>query len=276
MDVLKGKTYVKQTKNTHLQDSSALPPGGGRKTGRLYAFLSNCFRRDTVMRIPNNLFNLFFPRLCVLCKEMLIEKEEHICLNCLSKLHYTDFFIYGVNTVAELFSGKVDIEKATSFLHYRKGNYTKELIFSIKYGNNKSLAHYLGRLAARALKPYMEEWPEVDLLIPVPLHPKRERERGYNQSEWICRGLASVLDIPVHAKAILRHRYTRTQTSKDRDERLSNVRDAFCICDPEALKGRHVLLVDDVITSSATVSGCVQALLTVPGIRISVFSIASA
>ncbi|MDR1356328.1 MAG: ComF family protein [Tannerellaceae bacterium] len=191
-------------------------------------------------------------------------------------MNYTDFFISEVNPLAGFFEGKADIEKTMAFLHYEKGGNVQKLIFSIKYYGNKKLAHLLGRMAARELKPCMENWPAVDFLVPVPLHPKRLRERGYNQSEWICLGLASVLNIPVNTKSLLRNKYTKTQTRKDMEERSLNVRGAFVINDTETLQGRHVLLVDDVLTSGSTILACAEALLTIPNIRVSVLAIAKA
>jgi ComF family protein len=227
--------------------------------------------------ILNELFDLFFPRLCVLCKDLLIEKEEQICLGCLSELPYTDLLTIGDKHPASfLFARQRHIVNVATLLRYEKGSSVQKLIFSLKYHGNRKLAYQLGRQAALALQTHMATDGRIaDMIIPVPLHPKKKRERGYNQSEWICRGIASVLNIPIYATALRRRTDTLTQTDKDRSERRLNMGKAFWLPDPLILPpGSHVLLVDDVITSGATLSAFAEALLVVPDIRITILALA--
>jgi ComF family protein len=224
-------------------------------------------------QIWNDFFHLFFPRLCVVCKEALVKDEEEICLRCLIDLPHTGFLERADNPVDGLFAG-VCIDRAAALLHYEKGGKVQRLVHSFKYHGNKQLAYQLGRQAALALQA-QPDW-SFDWLIPVPLHPKRQRERGYNQSEWICRGLASILHTGIHTTALQRRIKTQTQTQKSLYERRQNMQEAFTAVDADALRGRHVLLVDDVVTSGATLSACAEALLTIPGIRIRILALAVA
>ena len=203
----------------------------------------------------NDLLNLFYPRLCLLCQTPLVKGEEHICLHCSDHLPYTHFTDMETNPVCRLFEGKVSFVAATALLHFTKGGSGQKLIHSLKYHGNKKLGYELGRMAATA---YRETglFDTVDLLLPVPLHPKRMRQRGYNQSEWIARGIQSVIGIPV-------------DTSE-------NVEDIFRLSNADALKNKHVLLLDDVITTGSTISACAKAMKAISGIRISILGIAVA
>lgn len=227
-------------------------------------------------RIWNNLLNLFFPNLCKVCKRPLVEGEEQICLKCLCDLPHTGYHKQANNPVEQLFIGKAPIEHATAYLRYEKGGKTQSLIHSLKYHDNKELGFLLGRQLARELKADHSPICAADLLLPVPLHPRKLRERGYNQSEWIASGIRSVLGIPVDTRSLVRSVHTNTQTRKDIYDRWLNVCSIFNITDPEALADKHVLLIDDVITTGATISACAQALSKVPGIRVSVLALSIA
>ncbi len=227
-------------------------------------------------RLWNNLLNLFFPNLCKICGSPLVEGEEQICLRCLCDLPHTYYHRKANNPAEQLFFGKNRIEHASAFLRYEKGGKTQKLVHSLKYYDNKEVGYLLGRQAARELLADRSPLIEVDLLIPVPLHPRKERKRGYNQSEWIARGLSSVLHIPIDKGSLARVSFTNTQTRKGVFERWTNVCSIFQVSQPDKLRDKHVLLVDDVITTGATLSACAEALSTVPGIRISVFALSIA
>lgn len=225
--------------------------------------------------IWNDLLNLFFPKLCVLCKEPLIDQEEQICLACLCDLPHTNFHTEKDNPVEQLFVGKIYIEYATSLLYYEKGGKVQRLIHAFKYHGNKKLAFLLGKQMALSLSEH-PVYSKVDMLIPVPLHKKRQRKRGYNQSMCLCDGIASVWRIPVWPDILVRVSTTDTQTRKNVYERWLNVKEIFALRDPLRLQNKHILLVDDVITSGSTISACAEALMSIPGIRISVLSLAVA
>lgn len=226
--------------------------------------------------IWNNLLNLFFPNLCKVCEKPLIEGEEQICLGCLCDLPHTGYHKQANNPVEQLFIGKTPIEHATAYLHYEKGGKVQSLIHSLKYHDNKELGYLLGRQVARELLAAGSPICEADLLLPVPLHPRKKRKRGYNQSEWIAAGIRSVLNIPIDTDSLSRTAYTSTQTRKAIYDRWQNVCSIFKANQTESLKNKHILLVDDVITTGATISACIQALSDIPGIRISILALSIA
>lgn len=225
--------------------------------------------------ILNDLLNLFYPRLCLLCQAPLMEGEEHICLRCSNHLPYTHFTDMETNPVCRLFQEKVSFVAATALLHFRKGGSGQKLIHSLKYHGNKKLGYELGRMAATV---YRETglFDTVDLLLPVPLHPKRMRQRGYNQSEWIARGIRSVTGIAIDTSSLSRVKKTESQTRKQIFERSENVENIFRLENAGALKNKHVLLLDDVITTGSTISACAEAMKAISGIRISILGIAVA
>lgn len=229
----------------------------------------------TIPTILNDLLNLFFPKLCILCQEPLIDKEEQICLNCLCDLPHTNFHTQNDNPVLQLLAGIIRIENATAFLYYDKGGKVQRLIHSFKYRGNKELAFLLGKQMALHLQA-SPVFKDVDILLPVPLHKKRKRKRGYNQSEWICYGIASVWGIPVNKEVLTKVTVTNTQTRKNLYDRWLNVKEMFSLKDPDSIAGKHILLIDDVITSGSTLSACAKTLTNIPGIRLSILTLAVA
>jgi ComF family protein len=226
-----------------------------------------------MIRILNDIVNLFYPRLCILCRNPLIEHERHICLNCLCDLPETAYHTNKGNPAWALFAGFPQVNEVTAFLFFEKDGKTQELIHSFKYYGNKSLAEYLGRLAAIELKEY-GFYASVDVVIPVPLHPNKEKRRGYNQSGLIAKGISSVYGCGVDNTSVRRLADTSSQTRKSVYERHVNVEKIFGLTNAKNLFGKHVLLVDDVITTGATTSACIEALSKVPEIKISLFSMA--
>jgi ComF family protein len=225
--------------------------------------------------IFHDIANLFFPKLCVLCRDPLIQDEEQICLQCLCDLPQTNFFRQDDNPVTGLFAGKVEIAHAAAFLHYEKGGKVQKLVHTFKYHGNKQLAYQLGKLFALSIPPDAS-YLSADFLIPVPLHPRRKWKRGYNQSEWICRGMASVWHIPILTSALQRRTKTNTQTNKNIYERWLNMQEVFVLRNTEALQGGcHALLIDDVVTSGSTLAACAEVLLSIPDIKLSILTIAT-
>lgn len=226
-------------------------------------------------KIFNDLLHLFFPKLCMLCQTPLVGGEEHICLKCLCDLPRTGHNFLEENPATYLFGGKVPVYHAAAFLHYEKGGHVQLLIHSLKYHDNREIGFRLGRMAGlRYQKAILSDRP--DLLLPVPLHPKKRKQRGYNQSEWIARGLNTLLKLPIDTTSLRRTKETETQTHKQTYDRWLNMQDIFSVVDREALTGKHILLIDDVITTGSTIGACAEALLTIPGVRVSVLAIAMA
>lgn len=225
-------------------------------------------------RILNDLLSLFFPDTCVNCKTPLVAGEEKICITCLSRLPYTRFNA-DCNPTDLIFAGRSEIKAANAFLYYGKGGIVQKLIFALKYHNNKKLGFVLGRMAAQQLVRSVD-FEEPDVLIPVPLHKKRLRERGYNQSEWIAKGFNSICPKPIDTTSLIRIKKTTTQTKKNVYDRLTGIETAFHLTNETALSGKHVLLIDDVMTSGATFNACIKELLRCQDIKISIFCLAVA
>jgi ComF family protein len=171
--------------------------------------------------------------------------------------------------------GKMPIERASAFLYYAKGGDVRKLLFDLKYYDNPSLGYFLGRIMARELLP-SRFFEGVDYILPVPLHPKKLKSRGYNQSAMLAEGIASVTMIPVMAHGLVKSTETETQTRKGRYERWLNVKEGFTCPSGKGLENKHILLVDDVMTTGATVVACADAMARIPGLRISVLTLALA
>jgi len=226
-------------------------------------------------QIINDFLNLFFPATCVACGNDLYRNEETLCTRCLSDLPFTGFQHERNNQVEKLFWGRVEVENAAAMFYFRKGNRSQKLLHQLKYKSNKELGQMLGRMWGHRLNESV--FNRVDVIIPIPLHWKRERKRGYNQSAMIARGMSLAMQRPVALHAAKRVVETSTQTRKSRYERWNNVRNIFQIDNPESLQGKHVLLVDDVITTGATLEALAcEVLEKCPGAKISVAALAYA
>lgn len=218
---------------------------------------------------------LVTPRRCLICRRRLTDGEECICTTCLVRLPYTHFCGAAGNVVERLFWEKLPIVRADAFLYYKHGSPFTRLLFNLKYYGRREVGQYLGRLMAGNLAA-TDFFDGIDCLVPVPLHRHKERRRGYNQSEMLARGISEVTGIPVVTDAVARTVDTPTQTRLTPEERERNVAEAFSLVRPDALAGRHVLLIDDVITTGATTLSCGTALAKAPGTRISILALSLA
>lgn len=224
----------------------------------------------------HSFWSLLFPRCCVVCGSPLSRGEECLCTCCNINLPRTGFHLRKDNPVECLFWGRIPgLKRASSFLFYRKGSDFRRILHMLKYGGYKELGEVMGRYMSAELSSG-EFFDGVDMIIPVPLHRKKQKFRGYNQSEWIARGIASVTGIPLCAECMIREKNTETQTRKSTFERWENVEGIFRLCDTVHFEGKHVLLVDDVLTTGATTVACASAFARVSGIRISVLTLAVA
>lgn len=225
------------------------------------------------MSLWSDLWELFFPRCCLLCGNRLLNGEEHLCFQCLSELPRTNLHLKIGSEMEKCLWGKLPIERASAFLFYAKGSDVRKILFEIKYYGNTDLGCFLGRCMARELYP-SGFFKEIDCIVPVPLHPEKHKKRGYNQSEMLANGIASVVNIPVASHWLVRNQNTETQTHKGNYERWVNVKNVFGCLSERELIGKHILLVDDVMTTGATVVACADALKQIPGLRISVLTLA--
>ncbi|SFG62950.1 ComF family protein [Pedobacter insulae] len=213
-----------------------------------------------IKHLALDVIGLLFPNLCGGCGLSLYNGEEAICLRCMSDLPYTDFHLHQQNLVAKQLWGRLPFEAAMAMLYFKKGTKTQNLIHNLKYNGKTQVGVKLGGLLGEKLND-SEYYKDVDYIIPVPLHHKKERERGYNQSSYIAKGVAARMNVPVKENKLIRKRVTETQTKKSRYNRYENMLTVFEIVDPAVLKNKHILLLDDVITTGATLEACGNSLL---------------
>ncbi len=220
-----------------------------------------------------NFFTLVYPHTCCACGKVLVADEEHICMYCRLLLPKTRFHRHRENQLTKIFWGRQPIETGTSLYYFQKGGKVQRLIHQFKYRGNTSLGFYLGGMLGRdiATSPI---YKGLNYILPVPLHPKKERLRGFNQSEVIARGIASSISIPCSKKLLIRNQETSTQTRKNRFHRWQNVSDVFETPNPAELEGKSILLVDDVITTGSTLEACTQKLLTIKGVKVWIATLA--
>ncbi|MBI1289569.1 MAG: ComF family protein [Flavobacteriales bacterium] len=210
--------------------------------------------------LVRDVVGLFYPRICGGCDAHLMKHEENLCLNCLHGLPKTYYWDYKVNPVEQLFFGRLRLSSACSFLHFEKGSVTQRLMHRFKYEGKSNVAMELGKVFGNILKE--KQWfSDADLIVPVPLHPAKEMRRGYNQSSYIADGLSESLDVPVRSKLMKRVRMTDTQTQKSRFERSQNVDSVFQVDYPSRVRGKNIILVDDVVTTGATLEAAGMQLL---------------
>lgn len=209
----------------------------------------------------NDFVELLFPKLCLVCGNNLLKQEELICLQCLFNLPRTNFHLEEKNPVAELFYGRVRLEAATAFFFFSKGSNYQKLIHHLKYKGVKNVGVILGNYFGNDLMK-STQFSSVDIVCPVPLHPKKEKKRGYNQSYFIAKGIAERMEKSLSADNLKRIVYTDSQTRKGRYERWENVEGIFELSRPEEFENKHILLVDDVVTTGSTLEACATAILS--------------
>jgi len=223
----------------------------------------------------DDFFSLLFPRICYGCGSHLVKNEKLICTECYVVIPRTNFHTKKDNPVAQAFWGRCKIESAAAFSFFNKGSRIRKLIHSLKYKGVKEVGYELGRIYGLSLKS-SDFLDGIDFIVPVPLHKSKERTRGFNQSEIIATGISEATGLPLVANAIKRQRATSTQTKRSRMERWENVEGIFALKNSDLLAGKHILLVDDVITTGATIEACVAEILKAEGVKVSVVALAYA
>ncbi len=217
-----------------------------------------------------DLGRLIFPKTCTLCSQQLVSEEEHICSTCFVGLPQTNFHEYEDHALNHKFKGRLDFEQAVAMYYFNTAGGIQEIIHEIKYRNNHYLGEYMGKFMAKKLGGFFEN---VDVIVPVPLHPVRLAERGYNQSEILAKGLSQQMNILYKPQVVSRVRNTETQTNKTRMERFENMKGAFEW--QKIVRNQHILLVDDVITTGATIESLVHCLPKEWNNQISILSLAA-
>lgn len=228
-----------------------------------------------VKKTIHDILHLFFPHVCTGCGSDLLSKGSLLCVQCISNLPHTGFATIPDNPVEKVFAGRLPVKAAHSEFYFSKGQLVQQLIHQLKYKDNKQIGHYLGTHIGYSIST-SSRFSGIDYIVPLPLYASKEFKRGYNQAAMICHGIADITQVPVLEKNVIRKRQTETQTRKHRAERWQNVDGSFCIQNPAQLAGKNILLVDDVITTGATLEACARAILQIPGTSISLAALAHA
>lgn len=226
--------------------------------------------------IFSEVLNLFFPKQCAACREILMAGEQVLCLKCCAALPRTNFHLLPQNPVCAKFRGRLSIRQACSFLYFTKDGRTQQLLHQFKYRGRKDVGQFLAGLFAGEL--LSAGWMrDIDVIVPLPIHVKKQRIRGYNQSAVMAVALSAASGIPVADKqALVKVSHTTSQTRKGRLERLRNVQNVFQLRNGKEWQGRQLLLVDDVLTTGATLEACALELFKAEPAGISVATLAIA
>jgi len=218
---------------------------------------------------------LLFPRICYGCGVHLIKNEKLICTECYVVIPRTNYHTAKNNPVEQIFWGRCRIESAAAFSYFNKGSRIRKLIHSLKYNGIKEVGYELGKIYGLSLKSsgFLDG---IDFIVPVPLHKSKERTRGFNQSETISVGISEATGLPLITNAIERRFATLTQTKHSKTDRWDNVEGVFALKNQDLLAGKHILLVDDVITTGATMESCVNEILKAENAKVSLVALAYA
>jgi len=227
----------------------------------------------TIRSCINDFSHLFFPHNCLGCSSDAIEHRQILCAKCFTQLPETGFFQHADNKTEKIFYGRIALQQAGSMYYFTKDSLIQKLIFELKYRGNKTAGSLLGSITGQAIKKSMR-FENVDLVIPLPLNPAKEKKRGYNQAAIIAESIASEIQKPLLVDAAYRTVFTQTQTHKGRISRWQNMEGVFAVKDLSAVTGKHILLVDDVLTTGATLESCARCLIQVPGTQISIATVA--
>jgi ComF family protein len=217
---------------------------------------------------------MMYPSLCAACNRPLFRGEECVCTLCLYHLPRTGYHLETDNPVVRHFWGKTKVERATAYYYFSKGERVQRLIHHLKYKGRKDVGLFTGKMFGREL--LQGAFEGIDLIVPVPLHPSRQRQRGYNQSDCLAEGIAEGMKKDVSFTSVYRKEATKTQTKKHRYERYKNVDNIFCVRNEEEITGKKILLVDDVITTGSTLISCADCLSSVKGVSVYIAAMACA
>ena len=224
------------------------------------------------MKWLDDFFSLLYPKLCLTCDNQLVKGEEFLCHTCLDDLPYTGYLGMKENPVRAIFKARVPLEYGAALLHFEKGNKTQKILHELKYRNRPEIGNYMGRIIGREIALPLN--PKRTAIIPVPIHPSKMRLRGYNQSYHLAEGISEITGIRVARDILIRAKKTSTQTRKKRYERWENVSAVFRV-NKELLNAiEQVMLVDDVVTTGATIESCALSLLEAKKIEIGLITLA--
>ncbi len=220
----------------------------------------------------SDLQHLIYPQFCHGCGTDAVSEREILCINCLQKLPETNFFITKDNLVEKKLLASLLIELGGSAYFFTKESILEKLMYDLKYHDGKKCGNYLGKMTGQLMQ--QASWAnEIDLIIPMPMHKSKEFKRGYNQALSIAEGMSEILGKPANGNAVTRLKNTETQTHKGRIDRILSLEDIFKVNKPEILQGKHILLVDDVVTTGSSIDSCGNELLKIDGTKISIATV---
>ena len=225
--------------------------------------------------INDSLLRFIFPHVCDGCGSDLLNVESRLCLHCLDAMPETNFERHASNPIEKMFWGRLSLVNAAATFYFTKESLMQNLMHQFKYKNNKDLGLQLGRLMGIALKE-SKRFENIDALVPLPLFPFKEKKRGYNQATVLCEGIAEILFLPILKDVITRPQHTETQTKKGRIERWKNIEGKFELVKKEAINNKHILLIDDVVTTGATLEACGSELLKTQNTKLSIATLCQA
>ncbi|HCL83709.1 MAG TPA: ComF family protein [Chitinophagaceae bacterium] len=228
---------------------------------------------NTRISFTRPILHLFFPYTCCGCGTDLITEPVLFCIYCQASMPFTRFEYFPANPIEKIFWGRTEIQAAAAHVYFTSGSLVQHSLHLLKYKGRKDIGIYFGQQMGASLKQ-SGRFNDCSVIIPLPLFAAREKKRGYNQATLLAEGLSRQLKIPVVHDAVSRVKKTETQTHKSRIQRWKNMESTFEIRDPQKIQGNHILLVDDVVTTGASLEACARALLTFPGLRISIACLA--
>lgn len=226
---------------------------------------------NQIKTISNSVVDIIYPNHCTICSTDLHHNESYLCLNCKYDLPYIEHSEINLKSLQKLFWGRANVQQIFALLNYQKGNQTQKILHQLKYNKKTKLAQHFGEM----MGDLIQSSEKYAYLIPVPLHPKKKRIRGFNQSTVIANGMHKSTDIPVLEKVIKRIQFNKSQTNFTKYDRWDNVKSIFSVAQPKLLKNKHVILIDDVLTTGATIEACVKELLKVEGCQVSIAVLAA-
>lgn len=227
--------------------------------------------KKTIVKFWNDFLDLVFPRVCEACDAPLQGQESWICTSCRINLPRLTSDSMAYEVISKRFSSYPEVMGIHSFLVFTKKGSVQQLIYALKYRNKKEIGVLLGKMFALE-----NERIQADIILPVPLHRKREKERGYNQSKLFSEGISEIWEVPLEDELLIRTQYTVTQTGKSKEERGINMSGVFAVSDPERLKGKSVILTDDVMTTGATLESCLETIVEAGCKQVYIITIAAA
>ena len=222
-----------------------------------------------------NLLNLFFPEVCEACSGVLTDNEIVLCISCRHQLPITNFHFDNSETVKKIIYGRVKLEYATSLLHFSKKGIVQQLLHNLKYRGHEQISEFFGKWLGVELST-IDAYKSIDVVVPIPLYKTKLRKRGYNQVTQFGKEIAKALNVEYNDTVLIKNKATKTQVFKDRFTRWNDDEALFDISENKSLTGKHILLVDDIIITGATIEACASVLLKIDNIKLSLATMAIA